>query len=199
MLGDQMYSFYSYKKKKPYGVIFTIILCVIITGVSGFFIYKNLSEPLRENINVKSIPQDSDPVSTNIPPSPVRYSENTVFNLTKSYVCGHEFKSVEKIPKSFIGKTIDEIISMQYEYEIISYDNSSITAIMYTKTECDSHFIIKLNGNTLIAYNKLKPQEIIKKADINLYEYYEEDIKILSNGIEVTSTNELLEFFEDFA
>ena len=193
-----MYSYYSYKKKKPYGIIITVLISSIIIGVTGFIIYKNLTAPLN-NATPKAENAGENPVSGEISPSPTIYTADTSFTLTKSYICGHEYKTNEKIPENFIGKTIEEIFSMQYDYEITDYSSHSITATKYINDECDSHYIIKLKGKTLMAYNKKNPQEIIKKTDINLFEYYEEDIRILNNGIEVTSMNELLEFFEDFA
>lgn len=194
-----MYNMYSYRKKRPTGLIITIIICLIIVLATGFFIYINLTTPLpfkekevankSENEIVINKPQTND----------VKYDKNAEFMLTETFLCGHNKETNTSLPENFIGKTITEIKKENPDYIITSYNDFSVSALKVYDKHCDNHYIIKLNGTKLISFNKNSPDVTIKEIKMNLAEYPSEDIEILKNGIEVGSKEEMLEFFEDFA
>ncbi len=197
--GDFMYNYYSYRKKKPLGLIITVCVCVFLILLTAFFIFFNLTEPL--NLRDKKIDEDgSQNVSkNNIEKNMVLYDKNAELHLTEYFVCGHRTISNTIIPDNFISKTIDQIKEENPNIEVTGYNENSISAIRYSSMECDNHFIIILRGNSLVAYNKKDPSNVIKSIKINLIEYSSDDIAILKGGIEVNSQEEMLEFFEDFA
>lgn len=196
--GSKMYNAYSHRKRKPTGLIITIIVCLTIVGFTIFFAYRYLSVPIPRQTAEEEVPQ-GDIVINREAKKDIKYNENASFNLTTSYRCGHTEVTEEKIPSSFIGKTIEEIKAKNKEYDIYTYNDFSISANKTLDRECGNHYIIKLEGNKLKSYNKQTPDITEKEITINLREFFEEDIEILKNGIEVGSKTELLEFYEDFA
>lgn len=194
-----MYNMYSYRKKRPIGLIITIIVCSIIILITGFFIYKNLTKPLPFKEKDTSMTRESEIVINKPQTNDIKYNKNAEFMLTETYLCGHNKVTNTSLPEEFIGKTIGEIKSENPDYIITSYNDFSISALKVCDKHCDNHYIIKLNGNKLTSFNKNSPDITIKEIKMNLYEYPSEDIEILKNGIEVGSKEEMLEFFEDFA
>ena len=85
------------------------------------------------------------------------------------------------------------------QYDLYSFSRNKIAANQITDEYCDNHCIIILKGNKLISYNRSTPDVIIKEGVINTVDFLPEDIEILKNGIEVTSQNELLEYFESLS
>ena len=195
--GDIMYSLYSYRKKRPYGLIITIILISAIAGTSCYLVIKKLKEPvIPEKIETKVY---EEPAAITYKDKETVYTENSDFDLTTYYLCGHKENSVSKIPKAFFGKTIDEIKDTHTEYDIYSYTDTKIFANEVLTANCNNHYIIILKGRKLISYNKNTPTIIEREAYLNLNDFLEDDIEILKNGIEVASKTELLEYFEGFA
>lgn len=194
-----MYNMYSYRKKRPVGLIITIIICSIIILITGFFIYINLTAPLPSKEKEVLSETESEIVINKPQTNDIKYTKNTEFTLTETFLCGHNIVKSETIPQNFIGKTIEEIKNENPEYIVTSYNDFSISAMKVYDKHCDNHYIIKLQGNKLISYSKNSPDITIKEIKINLMEYPHEDIEILKNGIEVGSKEEMLEFFEDFA
>lgn len=194
-----MYNMYSYRKKRPAGLIITIIVCSIIILITGFFIYINLAAPLPFK-EKEAMKETENEIVINKPlANDVKYSENTEFMLTETFLCGHNKVTNISLPQNFIGKTITEIKNENPEYTVTSYNDFSISAMKVFDKHCGNHYIIKLKGNKLMSYNKNSPDIIVKEIKMNLMEYPDEDIEILKNGIEVGSKEEMLEFFEDFA
>lgn len=194
-----MYSVYSYRRKRPTGMIITLILITAIVGGSGYLIYRKLKEPISfNNMNDNETHQENK-VNAVYEKSVTKYSEHTDFNLTIVYSCGHQADFVSKIPSNFQGKTITEIKSENTNYDIYDYTDYMIYAKEKVDECCDNHYVLILNGNKLTSYNKKTPDVTEKEITVNLKEFFAEDIKILQNGIEVSSKTELLEYFENFA
>lgn len=199
MAGDKMYNLYSYRRKRPTGMIVTIVLAVGIFVTSGYFVYKKLKEPIefkKETITEESYEKE---ISATATKNDTKYDKNCDFYLNTLYLCGHNETSQSKIPDNFHNKTIDEIKNDNPRYDIYNYNDFSIYANEFIGEICNNHFIIKLNGNNLISYNKKTPDVIEKEKKLNLKEFLKDDIEILRNGIEFSSKTELLEFFENFA
>lgn len=194
-----MYNFYSYKKKRPTGLIITIIICSIIILTTGYFVYRTVSVPLPFKEKAVQDLNKEDIVTNNAQKTDTKYTKNTRYILTKNFICGHSVTEDLYIPPNFVGKTIDEIKKENQNIEITLYDDFSISATELYDTQCENHYIIKLKGNKLISYNKNEPDIIIKETTLNLMEFQKSDADILKNGIEVGSKEELLEFYEDFA
>lgn len=194
-----MYSFYSYKRKKPIGLIITICICTALIIVTGVLIYKSIFTPLPFERNTEETKIAGEAVSNVASESQTIYAKHTVLNLTEKFLCGHNTLSSTEIPDSFVGKTIDDIKKENPELSVTSYNEWSINAEKINNKECNNHYIIKLKNGKVISYNKNIPDITIKETSINLQEYLKEDIEILKNGIEVGSKEEMLEFFEDFA
>lgn len=194
-----MYNMYSYRKKRPYGLIITIIICSIIVVLTGYFVYKNLTTPIpfKEKASEE---QTGNEIVINKPQSnDIKYSKNAEFTLTESFLCGHNKVTSSTMPDNFVGKTISDIKNENPDYIITSYNDFSISALQVCDRHCDNHYIIRLDGAKLTSYNKNAPDIVIKEIKLNLIEYPKEDIEILKTGIEVGSKEEMLEFFEDFA
>jgi len=194
-----MYNLYSYRRKRPTRMIIILILITTIVGGSGYIIYRKLKEPIIfKNTAENEIHQEST-VNTAPEKKELKYNEHTDFNLTVIYSCGHQADFESKIPLNFIGKTINEIKTENSNYDIYDYSDYKIYAKENLDECCDNHYILILNGNKLTSYNKKTPDITEKEITINPKEFYNEDIKILQNGIEVSSKTELLEYFENFA
>lgn len=194
-----MYSFYSYKKKRPTGLIITIIICTVIILITGYFVYRTISIPLPFKKEEIQDFKEENIVTNNTQEKNIRYTKNTEYILTKNFICGHSVTEQTPVPENFIGKTIEEIKEENKNIEVTLYNDFSISATELCGNQCDNHYIIKLNGNKLISFNKNTPDLIVKETTLNLREFPESDVTILKNGIEVGSKDELLEFYEDFA
>lgn len=198
VMGDFMYNFYSYKKKKPIGLIITVIICTALIITTGYFIYKNITTPLPFERN-EEVEITGDAVANITKENETVYNRHAVLNLTEKYKCGHNIVTSAKIPDSFTGKSIEDIKKENPELNITSYNDFSINAEQLIENECNNHYVIKLKNGKITSYNKSIPDITVKEITINLQEYLKEDIEILKNGIEVGSKEEMLEFFEDFA
>ena len=194
-----MYNLYSYRKKRPIGLIITIIISSTIVAVTSYIIYKNLKEPIKFENNSIIYEESEKEINSLIDQKDIKYNKDCDFHLNLLYSCGHNKNTVSKIPINFYDKTINEIKNENPSYDIYDYTDFSIYATREVDEFCDNHFIIRLNGNKLSAYNKKTPDVTEKETVLNLREYSKEDLEILKNGIELSSKTELLEFFENFA
>ncbi len=194
-----MYNVYSYRKKRPYGLIITLVIVSIITVVSGYFAYKMLTKPIEFKKAKAPAGEVSNTTLPDVPKTANIYSGDGEFNLSVFYSCGHNTNFISNMPDNFLGKTIEQIKEENPDYDIYDYTNNIIYANHFISELCDHHYIIALNGSRLISYNKKTPDVIEKEITVNLRELFSEDIEILKRGIEVSSKNELLEYFEGFA
>lgn len=192
-----MYNLYSYRKKRPTGLIITIFLITLIAGSSCYLIARKLKAPVIPDIEEPEVYEE--PASISYKDNEILYTENSDFDLTSYYICGHKENTLTKIPEGFLGKTITEIKNEYTEYDIYSFTDTKIFANEVLTSHCNNHFIIILKGNKLISYNKNTPLIIEREVFLNLNDFYKDDIEILKNGIEVSSKTELLEYFEGFA
>ena len=158
-----------------------------------------LSQPIEFKKDVIPSDEVSNTSVSDIPKKEHIYSENEEFNLSVFYSCGHNTNFIQSIPKNFLGKTITRIKEENPDYDIYDYTDNIIYANHFVSEPCDHHYMIILNGTRLISYNKKTPHIIEKETHVNLRELFSEDIEILKRGIEVSSKNELLEYFEGFS
>lgn len=194
-----MYNLYSYRRKRPTGLIITIVLAVGICVTSAYLIYKKFKEPIEFKKEIVTEESYEKEISAPATKKETKYDKNCDFYLNTIYLCGHNEITETKIPDNFYEKTINEIKKENPRYNIYEYNDFSIYANEIIEEICDNHFIIKLNGNKLISFNKKTPDIIEKEKNLNLKEFLQDDIEILKNGIEFFSKTELLEFFENFA
>ena len=191
-----MYECYSFKKKKTFGIIATVLICTLIISVTAVLAYKLLFTPLPEKEEV--IPQ-GEQVSASPQNENIKYQKEAEYYLVEAFGCGHNKEFSGNIPESFIGKTIEEIKNENPELKITAFNDFSISAYKASSGSCDNHYIIMLSGNSLTAYKKDEPEKILKKLAISTNEFSKEDIEILKSGIEVGSYDEVLEFLEGFS
>lgn len=192
-----MYNLYSYKKKRPIGLIITIFIIALIVGLSCYLAVRKLKEPVIPETKAKEVYEE--PASTSYRDKEIIYTEHSDFDLTSYYLCGHKENTISKIPDGFKGKTIDEIKNEYGEYDIYNFTDTKIFANEIISSHCNNHFVIILKGNKLISYNKNTPTILEREVVLNLNDFLKDDLEILKNGIEVSSETELIEYFENFA
>lgn len=177
------YLYYKKKNKAKYIIIITAVILVLLIL---FFIFSGN----------KSRPTSSEAEKTTTPDIPV--ISKGIFKITHNYSCGHSELEETDIPRSYIGKTTEELRKKNENYNFLNYSDNILTAEINEAVKCANHYRIQLVEDSLMVYCEKFPDSPERKIKLNLIGLYEDEIEILKSGIEFGSKNAMLEFLEDF-
>lgn len=125
-------------------------------------------------------------------------TQNASLQLTTLYECGHSKTRLLPIPQELCGKTKEEATLLYPEWTVLEFKSSFLSVEQKDGAECDDHFLLFLEDNTIIVTKSKDKNEIITEQKINLELLTEEDLEILRSGIFINSEYELLEILESF-
>lgn len=176
------YLYYKKKSKSKYYLI-AALLIFIISAVILLWKSDNKTahtvNPVENTINTEII-------------------KDGILKTKYNYLCSHSEYTEEKIPSSYIGKTVEYIKEKHDEIKSINYDNNTLNVEIDKAVKCDKHYRIQLVDDIIAVYCEKFPDKAEKKLKINLTGLYETEIELLKSGIEFGSKEALLEFLEDF-
>ncbi|MBQ4110974.1 MAG: hypothetical protein IJC74_08850 [Clostridia bacterium] len=194
------------EQKKNHAKRIAFINSVLILMVVAFFFgYTYTLEKVKKE---KSALETSQSVSQNVEaPSDENNKTKTEkiiepgsqIDITYNYSCGHSVEKIEPVWEEFSGKSKNEIEAVHTNCIVESISPKISVMSIYLQEICNNHYMVKLEGNYIKAYNKNSPEKAEKKMKVDRTMLYEEDIKILEAGVEVASMEELLEFLENFS
>ncbi len=174
--------FYYERQRKRKQKIFWITGSVLLISVA-ILLFTFRSAPVKNVIK---------PVN-----QPTLGSEATL-ELTTLYSCGHSATRLLPLPEELIGKSQEETNLLYPKWKILNFNETFLVAEEIEATECDNHFLLFLQNDSIIVTASKDKSKLITKQKINPNILTNEDKEILTAGIFISSEYELLEILESF-
>lgn len=128
-------------------------------------------------------------------------SPNTVVVFETHYNrCGHTKIEKQKIEKSAVNKTEEQIKEIYSEWKVRKFSSDEIELYKEEEDFCDEHYIVKEKDGFIAVYqvNYEGEEKLKKQTEISTQYLPEEDIELLKRGIKANSNVELEQLLTDY-
>ena len=142
---------------------------------------------------------DTAEVTKEIPVPIISSDHRTTVEIKKLYRCGHIKTEIDVLPENLMNKSAKEITAIMPKWKLISFTKDLLTVEERVDIECGDHFVIKLQADKLQAFKRVEMNNPYMEMQISTATLTNEDINILTTGIDINSEYELLEVFESFS